>query len=78
VRDVIALELDKVGTKSGIDFDFLARAVDVSGHDILCGGGVRSYEDVYEMQEIGVKGALVATAVHDGAIPLSLLRKTFS
>jgi phosphoribosylformimino-5-aminoimidazole carboxamide ribotide isomerase len=78
VRDVIALELDRVGTKSGIDFDFLTRAVDVSEHDILCGGGVRSYEDVYKMQEIGVKGALVATAVHDEAIPVSVLRKTFS
>jgi len=30
------------------------------------------------MQEIGVKGALVATAVHDGTIPVSVLRKTFS
>jgi len=27
VRDVIVLELDRVGTKRGIDFDFLARAV---------------------------------------------------
>ena len=74
VRDVIVLELDRVGTKSGIDFDFLARAVDASEHNILCGGGVSGCEDVDKMQEIGVKGALVATAVHDGSIPVSLLR----
>ncbi len=74
IQDVIVLELNRVGTKSGIDFDFLARAVEFSEHGILCGGGVRSYEDVRKMEEIGVKGALVATAVHDGAIPLSLLR----
>ena len=73
IRDVIVLELDKVGTKSGIDFEFLSRAVADSEHEIICGGGVRSCEDVYEMEEIGVKGALVATAVHDGAIPVSLL-----
>jgi len=74
IRDVILLELDRVGTKRGIDFDFLARAVEFSKHDILCGGGVRGYEDISKMEERGVKGALVATAVHDGAIPVSLLR----
>jgi phosphoribosylformimino-5-aminoimidazole carboxamide ribotide isomerase len=69
VRDVIVLELNRVGTKSGIDFEFLARAVELSKHEILCGGGVRNCEDVHKMAAIGVKGALVATAVHDGAIP---------
>jgi phosphoribosylformimino-5-aminoimidazole carboxamide ribotide isomerase len=73
VRDVIVLELNRVGTKSGIDFEFFTRAVEISGHDILCGGGVRNCEDVYKMAEIGVKGALVATAVHDGSIPVSTL-----
>ena len=76
IRDVIVLELDRVGTKSGIDFDFLARAVAVSKHNILSGGGVRSYEDISELEKIGVKGALVATALHDGSIPVSALRKT--
>ena len=69
VRDVIVLELNRVGTKSGIDFEFLARAVELSEHEILCGGGVRNCEDVDKMAAIGVKGALVATAVHDGGIP---------
>ena len=73
VQNVIVLELAKVGTKSGIDFDFLARAVDASEHDILCGGGTQNCEDVYKMEEIGVKGALVATAIHDESIPVSLL-----
>jgi phosphoribosylformimino-5-aminoimidazole carboxamide ribotide isomerase len=75
VRDVIVLELNRVGTKSGIDFDLLARAVEFSKHDILCGGGVRNCEDIYKMAEIGVRGALVATAVHDGSIPSFALQK---
>ena len=73
VQDVILLELNRVGTKSGIDFEFLARAVALSEHNILCGGGVRNCEDVSKMAEIGVKGALVATAVHDGGIPVFTL-----
>lgn len=71
LKDVIVLELDRVGTKSGIDFDFLSRLVSLSKHNILCGGGVRSCEDVYKMEEIGVKGALVATAIYDRAIPVN-------
>lgn len=78
VRDVIVLELDRVGTKSGIDFDFLARAVSVSEHNILSGGGVKSHEDIAKMEKIGVKGALVATALHDKSIPVSALRKAVS
>ena len=76
IEDVIVLDLDRVGTKSGIDFDFLARAVAVSEHNILSGGGVRTHEDIAKMEKIGVKGALVATALHDGSIPVSALRKT--
>ncbi|RZN33707.1 MAG: hypothetical protein EFT35_10250 [Methanophagales archaeon ANME-1-THS] len=75
LEEVILLELDRIGTKTGIDFDFLVRAVEASEHDILCGGGVRSCEDIYALEEIGVKGALVATALHDGSIPASALRK---
>ncbi|MFZ2070347.1 MAG: HisA/HisF-related TIM barrel protein [Halobacteriota archaeon] len=71
IQALIVLELDKVGTKGGIDFEFLSRAVAASAHEIIIGGGVRSGEDVDKMAEIGVKGALVATAVHDGTIPVS-------
>jgi len=74
IQDLIVLEMDKVGTKSGIDFDLLARAVELSEHNIIVGGGVRSYEEIFKLEEIGVKGALVATAIHDRSIPLSALR----
>jgi phosphoribosylformimino-5-aminoimidazole carboxamide ribotide isomerase len=78
IPDVIVLELDRVGTKSGIDFEFFERAVAVSDHNILCGGGVKSNEDIRIMEQLGVKGALVATAIHDGSIPVSALRQADS
>ena len=78
IQNVIVLELDRVGTKSGIDFEFFESAVEVSEHNILCGGGVKGYEDISKMEKIGVKGALVATALHEGAIPMLALRKTVS
>jgi phosphoribosylformimino-5-aminoimidazole carboxamide ribotide isomerase len=73
IQDIIVLELDRVGTKGGIDGEFFERAVAVSEHAILCGGGVRNYDDIETMEKIGLNGALVATAIHDGSIPVSTL-----
>jgi phosphoribosylformimino-5-aminoimidazole carboxamide ribotide isomerase len=75
LTDLIVLELDRVGTKRGLDLEFLARAAEVSEHALLCGGGVRDTDDVVELAKRGVEGALVATAVHDGSIPVAALRK---
>lgn len=72
---IILLELDRVGTSAGIDIEFLSRAVASSAHPILLGGGVRDLSDIDALNEIGVRGALVATAVHSGAIPLEIIRR---
>jgi len=74
LKDVILLNLDKVGTKWGVDADFYGSAVAKSSHNILCGGGVRGCEDLIKLKDVGVSGALVATAIHDGSIPLKYLR----
>ena len=74
LEEIIVLNVDRVGSRSGIDRAFLEAAVAVSDHAVLCGGGVRQYEDLETLGEIGIKGALVATAVHDGSIPVSALQ----
>ncbi len=70
LRDIIILDLTKVGTGAGIDADFLQRVVGLSNHDILAGGGVRDMNDINALKTIGVSGALVATAVHNGKVAL--------
>jgi phosphoribosylformimino-5-aminoimidazole carboxamide ribotide isomerase len=74
IRDIIILELNKVGTGAGVDADFLRNMVELSSHNILAGGGVRDMDDINAMEKIGVNGALVATAVHNGRIPVEILR----
>lgn len=74
LQSVILLELDRVGTSSGLDRDFLEKAVSVSDHPIILGGGVRGAEDIWALEDLGFRGALVATAVHNGNIPLEMLR----
>jgi phosphoribosylformimino-5-aminoimidazole carboxamide ribotide isomerase len=74
IRDIIILELGKVGTAAGIDTEFLRGVVELSTHSVLLGGGIRDMADINTLKEIGVSGALVATAVHKGMIPVELIR----
>ncbi|MCX9011061.1 MAG: HisA/HisF-related TIM barrel protein [Candidatus Methanoperedens sp.] len=74
IRDIIILELGRVGTGAGVDTDFLRDMVGLSDHSVLLGGGVRDMNDIDALEEIGISGALVATAVHNGRIPAQLLR----
>ncbi|MCX9013943.1 MAG: HisA/HisF-related TIM barrel protein [Candidatus Methanoperedens sp.] len=75
IGDIIILDLGRVGTGLGVDTDFLGRLVGISEHSILLGGGVRDMDDIEALKGIGVCGALVATAVHNGKIPVEAVRK---
>lgn len=74
IKDIIILELTRVGTSAGIDAAFLEKIVDLSKHDVLMGGGIRDMDDIDTLKKIGIKGVLVATAVHNGKIPAHLIR----
>lgn len=75
LEGLILLELDRVGTASGIDREFLSRVASSTEHPLFVGGGVRGLEDLKALETVGVAGALVATAVHSGAIPTEMLRR---
>ncbi|HUS76475.1 MAG TPA: HisA/HisF-related TIM barrel protein [Methanothrix sp.] len=70
LEGIILLELDKVGTSSGLDIRFLEEAVAASKHPLILGGGVKGEKDLKALEEMGFSGALVATAVHNGRIPV--------
>jgi phosphoribosylformimino-5-aminoimidazole carboxamide ribotide isomerase len=69
VSAVIVLDLERVGSAAGVDLSLLAavrRAV--PGVLLLAGGGVRGNDDLSRLVDAGCDGALVATALHSGAI----------
>ena len=68
LKDLIFLDLDRVGTISGFDSVLLYRLVEHSRHIVLLAGGVRNMDDLLTLEKLGIKGALVATAVHFGQI----------
>jgi phosphoribosylformimino-5-aminoimidazole carboxamide ribotide isomerase len=69
VREVIVLDLARVGSGAGPDIalvrELCARFPEL---ELLAGGGVRDLADVRALGDVGAAGALVATALHGGAI----------
>ncbi len=74
IKEIILLALDRVGTSTGLDEAFLRKAADLSDHPILLGGGVKDGSDLDRLEDLGLAGALVATAVHGKSIPLERMR----
>jgi phosphoribosylformimino-5-aminoimidazole carboxamide ribotide isomerase len=74
-REAIVLDLARVGSGEGPDVALLAelhsRLPDV---ELLAGGGVRHAGDLRALAGAGAAGALVATALHGGAIGRDELR----
>lgn len=74
IRDIVIIDLSKVGSNEGINEDFLRNVAQTSHHNVLFGGGIKDMGDINTLREVGISGALVATAVHNGKIPVELIR----
>lgn len=68
-NEVILLDLARVGAENGVDRDLIKtlrrNAPQVS---LLIGGGVRNMDDLAQLEDLGVDGVLLATALHRGVI----------
>lgn len=73
VKRVIVLDLARVGSEEGVDLGFLRRVLESVYVDVFVGGGVRNTDDLLALREIGVAGALLATALHSGKITMDQL-----
>jgi phosphoribosylformimino-5-aminoimidazole carboxamide ribotide isomerase len=66
---LIVLDVARVGSGCGLDFQMLARIRRATPSvPVYAGGGVRSIEDLQRLQHVGCDGALVASALLDGHI----------
>ena len=73
---IILMTLDRVGTGAGPDLGALAALVErAGGRAVFAAGGVRGEDDLARLREIGVAGALIATALHDGRISAAAIAR---
>jgi phosphoribosylformimino-5-aminoimidazole carboxamide ribotide isomerase len=75
VTQIIVLDLLRVGSGEGVSMDFLKKVIAEVGVDVYVGGGVRDINDLVELRNIGVSGALIATALHTGKISIDELKR---
>jgi phosphoribosylformimino-5-aminoimidazole carboxamide ribotide isomerase len=69
---IIAMDLDRIGTGTGPDLERLKSVLAKAGHAaVYAAGGVRAIGDLARVAAAGASGALVATALHSGAITQS-------
>jgi phosphoribosylformimino-5-aminoimidazole carboxamide ribotide isomerase len=68
IRRLIVLDLARVGLAEGTGTETLCRRLSESFPELelVAGGGVRSLDDLRRLQQCGVNGALVASALHEG------------
>ena len=69
LREVIVLDLARVGSGAGPDVALVAELHAAFPElELLAGGGVRDADDLRALEDAGAAGALVATALLDGAM----------
>ncbi len=68
---VVVMSLDRIGGGRGPDIDRIVHIRDSNPHvQLYAAGGVRGNEDLRTLADLGLSGALVATALHQGRIDL--------
>ena len=67
---LIVLDLARVGTGQGVGTESLCRRLVAAYPDVevIAGGGVRDVADLKRLQDLGIQGVLVASALHDGRL----------
>lgn len=69
VGALIVIDLARVGTRRGPDFELIARVRDASPRlTLVAGGGIRGPDDLERLAAAGCDAALVATALLDGRV----------
>ncbi|MHA1903179.1 MAG: HisA/HisF-related TIM barrel protein [Candidatus Thorarchaeota archaeon] len=75
LKRLIVLELALVGTGKGPLHSTLTNICTGTSLDIVAGGGVRNFEDLVLLGNLGVSATLVATALHRGSISPEEIRR---
>ena len=75
VKEVILLDLFRVGQKIGGIPPLYVKIRKVFNGNLLIGGGIKNFEDLLMYKDHEFSGVLIATALYDGSIDIEAIKK---
>ncbi len=70
VKTIIYTDISKDGMLCGPNFVQTARMVEITGMDIVASGGVSCMNDLIQLEQIGVEGAILGKAIYEKRVDL--------
>ncbi len=70
VRTIIFTDVSRDGTLTGPNLEMLRKLKEETSADLIASGGVHTMDDLKNLQELGVYGAITGKAVYAGTIDL--------
>ncbi len=74
MRELILLNMNTVGTTSGVNLGAVRAVLDVTGHRLVVAGGIRNLKEIDALEDLGVSGVVLSTAIHEELIPVDVVR----
>ena len=74
---IIATDISKDGTLSGLNIDFILEIQNASKKPVIASGGVASEDDIKTVKENGIYGVIIGKAFYEGRIDLEKILKDY-
>lgn len=65
IKKIILLDLDLVGTQSGINFELIKKILKMTKMKIIVGGGIKDIQELEMLRKFGIYGVLIASVLHN-------------
>jgi len=77
IECIIATDISKDGTLSGLNIDFILDIQDASKKPVIASGGVASEEDIKKVKENNIYGVIIGKAFYEAKIDLQKILKEY-
>jgi len=75
INCIIATDISRDGTLSGLNIDFILKIQHASQKNVIASGGVASIKDIEEVKKHNIYGVIIGKAFYEGKIDLKELLK---
>ena len=77
IECIIATDISKDGTLSGLNIDFILAIQNASKKPVIASGGVANDEDIKKVKENNIYGVIIGKAFYEGKIDLEKILKEY-